>query len=479
MKDGNIKKTQLNDTKVNEAIYNLRKQFRNKRIVTVILKDSNIDFFENVLAAMDDVLYMENICIMIVEPVPIESFVKKEIVQKIELLRKKHGQYAVFHKTPETEIAYIASLAVGDLGIFVEEYSLCFKELIDFARLNKSHILIEQSSTSPIRAIKVNFNSKKDVVETITKCLAKESTYYDENQQIISSLQSNDFISRLLSQEKSYENTQIPEYLTEGHIHSIIESFKKAQTRAIILDYSGTLTETDLKPELAFPNTELKVLLKNLGQIPNCDLVICTGHTKQTMDNFFPYHQKDQCIATSKSQRPGSEQTVFEINMTIYADDAAVRRLKDKWVEGKFDLSFRPMVYNIMKKTQEILPGSNIMVKPLGLEFFYETCDQETIGQPIEHMRASLIRAVGKTADVKSRKGIIEVACRDINKGHCVKQYINRKFVLCAGDGSSDENMFKFDCCSILVGNRPSHAKYRVNTPEELKNVLKRIYQMV
>lgn len=465
--------TNTDGTKLEQAVQNLRQLCNSKKIITVILKDSNIDYFENVMVALDDVLSTENVFIMIVEPVPIESSSKKEIIEKIELLKKKHGQDSVYHTTPKTELEYKSLLAVGDLGIFIEEYSVCFKEMLDFACLNKSAILIEQSSSAPIRATKVNFNSKDEVVGTICKCLAKENPYYEQNKQIILGLQSVDFISEILSQEKSNTNKKIPEYLTDEKIDFIIKSFKEAQTRAIILDYDGTLTEIVSKPGMAFPKKDLKTLIKNLGEIPNSELILCTGRTKQHMDEWFPYYKTDVILTTK------ADQTVFEINMVIYAEHTAAKRIKNEWFRRKLDLSFLPRAHDIMKKTLETLPGSNIEVKDTGLVFHYRGCDQEYIDQSIDHMRTSLIRSIGKTANIKSGKSIIEVTSTNISKDYCIKQYIDRKFILCAGDDVTDEDMFKMNCCSILVGNKPSYAKYRVDTPDDLKKVLVKIHSVV
>lgn len=473
----NTEKTQLDNSKLEEAIQNLRKESKNKKIITAILKESNVDFFENVLAALDDVLENGNVCLMIIEPIPIESSAKKEIIQKIEVLRKKHGQDIVYHKTPKTELEYKSTLAVGDLGIFIEEYSVCFKEMIDFACLNKSNILIEAGTSTPIKATKVNFNSKLETVETIFECLSKENPYYGENKEIISGLQSMDFISEILSKEKLPEDMQTPDYLTEEHIDIIIKTFKKAKSRAFILDYDGTLAEITKKPDMAYPRKDLKLLLKKLGNIPNCDLVICTGRTKQIMDQWFPYYKTDKNAVSSQTSNPEVDRSIFEINMTIFAEHTAARRIKNEWSYRKMDLSFLPDAYNIMKKTLEILPGSNIEVKDSGLVFHYRECEQETVDQPIQHMRASLIRSVGRIACVQTGKSIIEVNSKEISKDYCIRQYVDRKFILCAGDDTTDEDMFKIDCCSILVGNRPSNAKYRVDTPEELKQILKRIYQ--
>ena len=76
---------------------------------------------------------------------------------------------------------------------------------------------------------------------------------------------------------------------------------------------------------------------------------------------------------------------------------------------------------------------------------------------------------------------ILEVKPVDINKGRAADYFIENeeyKFILSVGDDYTDEEMFSAlpeNAFSIKVGPEISQAKFRVNTTNEIRMLLKKL----
>ncbi|KRH94664.1 trehalose-phosphatase [Pseudoloma neurophilia] len=506
--------------KVRKQVQELRKEFGNKKIIYTTLNDTNIQYFQNLLLAYDELLKKrDDIFLLIVEPVPIVCSDKMELTNILQSLKLKNDQKVINLRTPKTEPEHHACMAVANLAVFVDEYSVCCKFIHEFITLNQSNIIVEMSNAIPFKANRVNFSNIKETVETIGACLQEPNNFHQENLEILKGLQSVDFLASAIADPNDCKKEmKIPEYLTEHHQINLINEFKRARSRAIILDYDGTLTEIVSKPENAFPTKEIKELLYNLGNLKNTELALCTGRRRQDMDEWFPYYRTNvlrekqmtidqQNTNDMTNQKSGTtsddkhkecdnikhkdcnkesdnnkhkdcnkerDNTVFEIPMTIFAEHTAAKRVKSQWIERSLNLSFMPRTLELMTEYQRRLPGSKIEKKDTGIVFHYRGC--EFADSLVDDLRISLTKELGDISQINQGKKIIEVNCKNIKKDYCVRQYKDKEFILMAGDDRTDEDMFSVGHNSILIGNRPSYARYRVDEPEDFRRFLKRLW---
>ena len=67
----------------------------------------------------------------------------------------------------------------------------------------------------------------------------------------------------------------------------ILNSFKKAKSSILFLDYDGTLVDFQATPMQAYPSRKLKNILQKLSQLPHTDVVIISGRDHQTLDRWL------------------------------------------------------------------------------------------------------------------------------------------------------------------------------------------------
>ena len=83
--------------------------------------------------------------------------------------------------------------------------------------------------------------------------------------------------------------------------------------------------------------------------------------------------------------------------------------------------------------------------------------------------------------DLRRMNKIIEIKPVSINKGQAAQLWLeqnDRPFIFCAGDDYTDEDMFSVlpdFAVSCKVGTGPSKAKFRVSSPNELRDFLSQL----
>lgn len=431
---------------------NIVNEFPNRKIIVTILNEKNVQNIENLLIVFNNLIEIEEVSLIIIEDQrsKMKPIQRMEISKALEFIRNKHGKSSISLKTPTTNLQYFTLLSSANLGIFLTDFAINSKEEIDFVSVNCSHFISEINSNTMIKGIKINSNNHKDFLESIKKCLSESSSSnHQENLEIIYSLQKNDFISEITMKEEKLEK-KIPPLLNN---ENLIEKFKKAKSKVLVLDYDGTISEIVDKPGDAKPTKEISKLLDNLASIPNCELVICTGRSKKIIDEW---------IENKK--------------ITIFAEHTAFKRKNGIWESRKLDLSWMKETVEIMQEFQKTAPGSYIEKKNTAIVFHYRLVNPIIADRQAEECRKLLVSSIGEKANVKIGKCILEVNCKGIEKDFALKEFIDKEFRLCAGDDTTDEMMFRireFD--SILVGKKESYAKFRIDSPKELRIFLNRL----
>ena len=74
---------------------------------------------------------------------------------------------------------------------------------------------------------------------------------------------------------------------TGSTLKKVTHEFQNAKNRLLLLDYDGTLVGFNENPELAIPDQELLLLLKQLSKLPNTDIAIVSGRDKKFLVKWF------------------------------------------------------------------------------------------------------------------------------------------------------------------------------------------------
>ena len=234
--------------------------------------------------------------------------------------------------------------------------------------------------------------------------------------------------------------------------------------RKCLLDYDGTLSEIQPRPEMAVPSQKiLKFLIKHKNTI-----VLCTGRSKSVVDEWFPS------------------------GIEVFAEHGALFRNKQgKWTEPKYSKvknhtvkkerendnfysKFSHNVEDILNYYHKRTPCSILERKTCGFAFHYK----QAITLTSRAIMIQLYRDLSKVSDIYNfkltlGKGVIEVKLA--SKGDVVK-YVKPDLV--AGDDVTDEEMFleaQPPCYTIKVGNEKTRARHFVLSVDDFIEKLSKI----
>jgi trehalose 6-phosphate synthase/phosphatase len=235
----------------------------------------------------------------------------------------------------------------------------------------------------------------------------------------------------------------------------IIENFKKAKNKLILLDYDGTLVDYAKTPEDAKPSAKLLTSLLKLNRPTSTKLVIITGRAYQDIDGFLG-----------------------QLPVDIVAEHGAMIREDGKWKQlspdnGKWQQVFFP----ILQSFTHACPGSFIEHKKFSLAYHYRNADTEC---GINRSRALIAELIKKAPDYQLKitdgKKVVEIKNKDIDKGKGTLYLLEKgdfDYILSIGDDKTDEDMFDVlannkNAFTIKVGKGDTSAKYRLDTVQDV-----------
>jgi len=244
------------------------------------------------------------------------------------------------------------------------------------------------------------------------------------------------------------------------------------KTKAIFLDYDGTLREFESQPELAVPTPELHRLLSALNDRHDLVVHIISGRDAEFLNQHFSVYSRIKLIAEHERRVAGRFQ--------IWRPDSA-----SSWAQSsRSSSSWKPLVRREMSNFQ--IDGCVIEEKASGLVWHYRGAAEDlgvtTAASLVERLE-QLKTASALDVKITSGSKIIEVACRNVTKGDVMRRICDDRAalqepfeaVLVAGDDVSDESMFLAaaqDFVTVKVGDADSHAKFYVPSPAELRSLL-------
>ncbi|BFG17300.1 hypothetical protein CerSpe_035740 [Prunus speciosa] len=255
----------------------------------------------------------------------------------------------------------------------------------------------------------------------------------------------------------------------------IVSAYKRTTTRAILLDYDGTLM-----PQASIdksPTSKSIGILNNLCRDKNNMVFIVSAKSRKVLAEWLSPCEK----------------------LGIAAEHGYFLRLKRdaEWetCAPVADSSWKQIAQPVMKLYTETTDGSTIEDKETALVWSYEDADPDfgscQAKELLDHLESVL---ANEPVNVKSGQNVVEVKPQGVNKGLVAKRLLSTMqergmspdFVLCIGDDRSDEDMFEVITSSIAgpsiapraevfactVGRKPSKAKYYLDDTGEIVRLL-------
>ncbi|KAI4313681.1 hypothetical protein L6164_026640 [Bauhinia variegata] len=255
----------------------------------------------------------------------------------------------------------------------------------------------------------------------------------------------------------------------------IVSAYKRTTTRAILMDYDGTLM-----PQASIdksPSSKSIEILNSLCRDKNNMVFIVSARSRKTLAEWF-----SPCE-----------------NLGIAAEHGYFLRLSrdEEWETcgPATDCSWKQIAEPVMKLYTETTDGSTIEDKETSLVWSYEDADPDfgscQAKELLDHLESVL---ANEPVTVKSGQNIVEVKPQGVSKGLVAKRLLSTMkdkgmspdFVLCIGDDRSDEDMFEVISSSMAgpsmapraevfactVGKKPSKAKYYLDDTAEIVRLI-------
>jgi len=235
----------------------------------------------------------------------------------------------------------------------------------------------------------------------------------------------------------------------------LINKFRKATNRLILLDYDGTLVNLASMPEDAIPSEQLLSVLTKLIGISQTKVFIVTGRGHKDIDKFLGH-----------------------LPISIIAEHGAMIKENGKWInEIADDGLWKKEVYTLLNDITQTCPNSFIEGKKFSLAWHYRNTEKDE-GQIQSRKLITILKDAARYYNLKILDGnkVVEITTGATDKGKAIQHVIERNeydCIICMGDDTTDEYMFEYlfkneNAITIKVGNGNTIAKHKLESVEEV-----------
>jgi len=269
-----------------------------------------------------------------------------------------------------------------------------------------------------------------------------------------------DFVQALLSTQKT-EAARRARLLAGKAYSALVQQYRSATRRALLLDYDGTLVPFATEPRLAQPDAELIEMLAALGSDPANQLVIISGRPRRALEEWF-------------GKLPIS--LIAEHGVWLRDSQTGWRMLKSMTADWK------ERVRPILQLYVDRLPDALLEEKEFSLAWHYRRADPEQAWLRAKELVDDLA-GYTRNIDVQVFEGnkVIEVRNSGVNKGSAAVEWLDgypADFILGVGDDWTDEDLFRAlppRALSVRVGVANTAAQYFLGNPGAVRRMLREL----
>lgn len=271
-----------------------------------------------------------------------------------------------------------------------------------------------------------------------------------------------EFVQAMVSTQKT-EAARRARLLTGKAFTALVQQYRAAARRSLLLDYDGTLVPFATEPKLAQPDAELLELLTALGADGANEVVIISGRPRRDLEEWF-------------GNLPVS--LVAEHGVWLRRQGGEWRTLKTITIEWK------ERVRPILQLYVDRLPGALLEEKEFSLAWHYRRADPDQASQRAKELLDDLA-GFTRNIDVQVFEGnkVIEVRNTGVNKGTAAMEWLTGNapdFILGIGDDWTDEDLFRALppwAFSVRVGLANTAARYYLTNHTAVRRMLRELGQ--
>jgi trehalose 6-phosphate synthase/phosphatase len=314
-------------------------------------------------------------------------------------------------------------------------------------------------------AILVNPTDVADVASSITRALAMP--LYEQRNRITlmqRRLQEydvfkwvNDFMDQLV-QVKQEQRRQTVKVLDEKTLTGIRRHYQRSRNRCLLLDYDGTLVPFSRIPSEAAPDNNVRELLGRLTADENNHVVIISGRDMSSLDRWLG-----------------------ALPVTLVAEHGASYRMRNKPWQQMVAVSdlWKEEIRRVMQLFVIRCAGSFIEEKTNTIAWHYRNTQTGLGFSRSRELLNTLSQLIQNTTlQVIDGNKVVEVRIAGYDKGASALKIVGETepdFVLCLGDDTTDEDMFKAlegEAYTIKVNNGASAAQYTILSQQQVLPLL-------
>lgn len=239
----------------------------------------------------------------------------------------------------------------------------------------------------------------------------------------------------------------------------LLEAYRGAGHRVLLLDYDGTLVPFASEPGGAAPTDEVLELVSRLADDERNEVVIISGRDRQTLDDWLG-----------------------DLHVDLVAEHGVwLKGRRGEWVtvEPMTD-EWKPRVRPILEMYVDRSPGSFIEEKDYSLVWHYRQIHPELAATRVLELKDALSSVVNDLGlAVMEGNRVIEVKAANVDKGRAAHRWMCREelgFILAMGDDRTDEDVFDAapeGAWTVKVGRGATHARHSVLGVSDARDLLR------
>ncbi|MGA9778245.1 MAG: bifunctional alpha,alpha-trehalose-phosphate synthase (UDP-forming)/trehalose-phosphatase [Verrucomicrobiia bacterium] len=345
---------------------------------------------------------------------------------------------------------FVASCSDQKGVLVLSEMAGAAKEMGEAIIINPVHIedfarALEQALTMPVEE-QIRRN----------QILQERLRRYDVNRW------ADEFVQAMVSTQKT-EAAQRARLLTGKAFTGLLQQYRAAARRSLLLDYDGTLVPFATEPKLAKPDVELLELLTALGNDAANEVIIISGRSRRDLEDWFG-----------------------RLPISLVAEHGVwLRRQGGEWRTLKtITIEWRERVRPILQLYVDRLPGALLEEKEFSLAWHYRRADPDQASQRAKELLDDMA-GYTRNIDVQVFEGnkVIEVRNAGVNKGTAAMEWLTGNapdFILGIGDDWTDEDLFRAlppSAFSVRVGLANTAARYYLTNHTAVRRMLRELSQ--
>lgn len=365
------------------------------------------------------------------------------------------------------DLAWVTPLRDG-LNLVAKEYVACQKEGAGVLVLSE----FAGAAAEMGEAFLVNPYDEEQTAETIARALSlPEGERRERMAALYRRVQRNNvfawsrrFVENLgeASEARAGRSGEKPRELP---VEQLVNSFRDARARRLMLDYDGTLVPYANRPQDAQPSPDLVPLLARLAANPANVVALVSGRSRRDLEAWFG-KVEGLWLAAEHGAIMRSPQTLkWELYRANYSD------------------AWKSQIIPVLEHFVNRTPGSLIEEKEFSLVWHYRMSDA-VFGEWLANELVATLEGMLAETELRAYRGnkTVEVKLIWANKGEVLARLSraapNPVFCLAAGDDRTDEDLFARlpeDAWTIHVGTSRTRAKFFVPTHAEMRALLQRL----